>query len=839
MSSASALELGASTREQRESRKAAHRAAKLAQRLWEAENPNYDRFLGGADAHLRDWSRVQARLDPDGNGQVEIDTWLHRVQEVVFNVDKAHLAMKRHFVAQFGGMTQAQLDLTLKKMFANVDADGSGLVDKKELHALMERDMKVVLPERDFNRLFNKYDEDRSGEIDFCEFRDLIQNVLKDAVDEVGQTHQGGHPLAATPALPDEESAAVPAGDSATWPGWEALSLSIWFALDHNETGELQRNRFVAWLRRLSEVPITNGVAIAEVYARMQRGFNLVKRGTAMSHSYLTRLQASSAAQKAQATGERPEVDDSKLRQARETELEAIATDWSQLTSQAQAGTPVWTVTQVKDDMGRVVAGPFASYGRHPKKAIETTRARDRNFWIGPIHRTDHSHISTKKFPKANDSWFQTGFSIDVKDDALLTGNPVNEADGIKTIACIHFQATPKEKDFVLEHRSSAPTEILEIACVLINRNTLRIIDEFHAYARPRYARDWTKLSYAINEAQRHHIETADGFDSVWYRLEVWLQQRNVLDLSKKILTGNPTVFVVERSDQLAAILPLQLHLTGHRLPAYLAEWLELNKLFQKHFQCGQCSACAARETVACRSTFTVRQMMKLLHSNNWDDLMQQISARNGDEAEAMIDLIMYGVGNPGVQHDSQKIFDITTDDIHKEYVHNEGQAMKMNGFLYKLKSYTTDTIDLNSDVIADWQLRMFYNNGHSLDFEFAEDDLSGVDCRLLKIESILDVKSAHTNTQEFAFAITYADKAKSSGYGEVILAAETASDRDRWVQGLRSEAAIRRDGGFAVRNLLMDGVKPELARKAPDLLHLSRPASPSNARVKSFLETG
>ena len=112
MSSASALELGASTREQRESREAAHRAAKLAQRLWEAENPNYDRFLGGADAHLRDWSRVQARLDPDGNGQVEIDTWLHRVQEVVFNVDKAHLAMKRHFVAQFGGMTQAQLDLT-------------------------------------------------------------------------------------------------------------------------------------------------------------------------------------------------------------------------------------------------------------------------------------------------------------------------------------------------------------------------------------------------------------------------------------------------------------------------------------------------------------------------------------------------------------------------------------------------------------------------------------------------------------------------------------------------------------------------------------------------------
>ena len=58
------------------------------------------------------------------------------------------------------------------------------------------------------------------------------------------------------------------------------------------------------------------------------------------------------------------------------------------------------------------------------------------------------------------------------------------------------------------------------------------------------------------------------------------------------------------------------------------------------------------------------------------------------------------------------------------------------------------------------------------------------------------------------------------------------AIDRDQLgvcqsqVQGLRTGATIQKKGGFAVHLLLKQGVSPDLARRAPDLLHISRRAS-------------
>ena len=85
------------------------------------------------------------------------------------------------------------------------------------------------------------------------------------------------------------------------------------------------------------------------------------------------------------------------------------------------------------------------------------------------------------------------GKLISVKDS--VTGKPVNAGakapDAFKTIACIHFQTTVKdESDFSMTHagvalRKAPVIEIVEIACVLVNRKTLLIVDEFHSYVRP------------------------------------------------------------------------------------------------------------------------------------------------------------------------------------------------------------------------------------------------------------------------------------------------------------------------------------------------------------------
>ena len=320
-----------------------------------------------------------------------------------------------------------------------------------------------------------------------------------------------------------------------------------------------------------------------------------------MPQSYLTRLLDQSEAQ---------ESDMSAEVQKREEELDSISTDWAQLSGLAERETATWTVTQVRDADGKITAGPFKSYGRHPKRTIENTPARQREWWIGPSLRTEHVHITAKSFPEdVNGACFDKVLGGDHADDCVILGNPVVEPDGTKTIACLHFISTPNE---ATGHAS--PPEIIEVACVLVNRNNLRIVDEFHSFVRPGSdIHNFSRLFYAVTLAQTEKIETENGFAAVWRKLEDWLMLRNVLDKHKRCWDGNPTVFVVEGHAQLGALLPLQLQLNRISMPAYLEDWLDLSLLFKRHFRCGKCSGCTTRSTGSCRARFSIPQMMRNL----------------------------------------------------------------------------------------------------------------------------------------------------------------------------------------------------------------------------------
>ena len=103
-------------------------------------------------------------------------------------IDAQLKAMKAHFVATYASLSKEELGTQCKTMFNTADADGSGVIEKRELQNLMVKQVNLDLPEREFNRLFKKYDTDGSGEIDFQEFLLMFDDLIEGSKKEV----QGG-----------------------------------------------------------------------------------------------------------------------------------------------------------------------------------------------------------------------------------------------------------------------------------------------------------------------------------------------------------------------------------------------------------------------------------------------------------------------------------------------------------------------------------------------------------------------------------------------------------------------------------------------------------------------
>jgi hypothetical protein len=88
--------------------------------------------------------------------------------------------MQEQFLATLGGLSQQQLATQMQTLFAKMDKDNSGVIDKRELQKMLE-DLEVRLTEKELTQLFRKYDQDGSGEIDFSEFLSLIKDLLQKA----------------------------------------------------------------------------------------------------------------------------------------------------------------------------------------------------------------------------------------------------------------------------------------------------------------------------------------------------------------------------------------------------------------------------------------------------------------------------------------------------------------------------------------------------------------------------------------------------------------------------------------------------------------------------------
>jgi len=76
------------------------------------------------------------------------------------------------------GSTQpmTEREKKMKEAFAQFDVDGSGTIDKFELHELMKR-MGITLSSSELNTMMREADRDGNGEIDFNEFKVMMNNA--------------------------------------------------------------------------------------------------------------------------------------------------------------------------------------------------------------------------------------------------------------------------------------------------------------------------------------------------------------------------------------------------------------------------------------------------------------------------------------------------------------------------------------------------------------------------------------------------------------------------------------------------------------------------------------
>ena len=88
--------------------------------------------------------------------------------------------MKINLMNKLGDLSDDMLGSKMQALFAEIDLDGSGEIDKYEFEKALQ-DLGVKLKPRELNELVKSVDEDGSGRISFAEFMAMIKNILNDA----------------------------------------------------------------------------------------------------------------------------------------------------------------------------------------------------------------------------------------------------------------------------------------------------------------------------------------------------------------------------------------------------------------------------------------------------------------------------------------------------------------------------------------------------------------------------------------------------------------------------------------------------------------------------------
>eukprot|EP00210_Caulerpa_lentillifera_P000835 g808.t1 len=85
----------------------------------------------------------------------------------------------------------------LKECFELMDADGSGAIDAEELHAAFKVSVELLglsMTRAEVITLIEEVDKDGSGEVDYCEFLQIMTTTLSKTAEDSDGSNSGGTP---------------------------------------------------------------------------------------------------------------------------------------------------------------------------------------------------------------------------------------------------------------------------------------------------------------------------------------------------------------------------------------------------------------------------------------------------------------------------------------------------------------------------------------------------------------------------------------------------------------------------------------------------------------------
>ncbi|KDP45856.1 hypothetical protein JCGZ_15300 [Jatropha curcas] len=147
----------------------------------------------------------------------------------------------------------------------------------------------------------------------------------------------------------------------------------------------------------------------------------------------------------------------------------------------------------------------------------------------------------------------------------------------------------PQDFDFFLVFDLEGKVEILEFPILIIDAQTLAVVDLFHRFVRPSAMSEQRINEYIENKYGKFGVDrvwhdTALPFNEVVQEFEAWLTHHHLWDKKHGGLL-NRAAFVTCGNWDVKTQVPQQCQVSKIKLPPYFMEWINLKDVYQNFYK--------------------------------------------------------------------------------------------------------------------------------------------------------------------------------------------------------------------------------------------------------------
>jgi 3'-5' exoribonuclease 1 len=134
-------------------------------------------------------------------------------------------------------------------------------------------------------------------------------------------------------------------------------------------------------------------------------------------------------------------------------------------------------------------------------------------------------------------------------------------------------------RDYFSSLRDPRVREIIEFPAVLVDCETMRVIDQFHSYVRPVYHPRLSSFCTQLTGIEQHTVDAAPTFPEVFRAFEKWF---------RKTTANKRFAFVADGPVDFGTFLFGQCQISGIVFPKYVQRWVNLKTIFSNFFDTGR-----------------------------------------------------------------------------------------------------------------------------------------------------------------------------------------------------------------------------------------------------------